>query len=239
MYLPDYEIKQWDETNWNVNCCDYVAEAYEAKKWAFVSDYARFDILYKEGGIYFDTDVELIRPIDDLVSKGPFMGFETDYGLNEEGTVAPGLGLAAYPGLSFYKRVINSYRSDSFILDNGTYNLSTVVARVTGLLKQSGLKSASGVQVVEGIYIYPSEYFNPKDYHSGLVRATSNTRSIHHFSMSWLDSANRREHDISAFLIRHGLSRSMSQSIAKYLSVLLCMDFRRVLRKIKKQMETK
>ena len=75
-YLPDYEIKEWNESNFDINCCAYVREAYEAKKWAFVSDYARFWILYQHGGLYFDTDVELIKSIDDLIVKGAFMGCE-------------------------------------------------------------------------------------------------------------------------------------------------------------------
>ena len=79
-YLPGYEIKRWDESNWDLRCCDYVSEAYDAKKWAFVSDYARLAILYEYGGLYFDTDVELIRPIDDnILEHGPFMGFETNF----------------------------------------------------------------------------------------------------------------------------------------------------------------
>lgn len=77
-YLPDYEIKEWNEDNFDVNIIPYTAEAYQAKKYAFVSDYARFWILYQYGGIYFDTDVEVIRPMDDIISKGNFMGFETD-----------------------------------------------------------------------------------------------------------------------------------------------------------------
>ena len=76
-YLPDFEIVRWDESNFNVRCCSYVSEAYDAKKWAFVSDYARFKILFDNGGLYFDTDVEIIKPIDDIIAAGPFMGFET------------------------------------------------------------------------------------------------------------------------------------------------------------------
>ena len=95
-YLPDYEIKEWNEDNFDVNIIPYTAEAYKAKKYAFVSDYARFWILYKFGGIYFDTDVEVIRPIDDIVERGNFMGFETDPSLTNDdaskASVAPGLG---------------------------------------------------------------------------------------------------------------------------------------------------
>ena len=75
-FCPDYEIKEWNEDNFDMNSCAYVKEAYEAKKWAFVSDYARFEILYKYGGLYFDTDVELVKSFDDIVSKGTFMGLQ-------------------------------------------------------------------------------------------------------------------------------------------------------------------
>lgn len=82
-YCPDYEIKRWDESNFDLNCCDYVKEAYQAKKWAFVSDYARFKVLYDDGGLYFDTDVELIKPIDDILARGPFMGVEIGQPIDE------------------------------------------------------------------------------------------------------------------------------------------------------------
>ena len=93
-YLPDYEIKEWNEDNFDVNIIPYTAEAYKAKKYAFVSDYARFYILYKYGGLYFDTDVEVIRPISDILNNGAFMGCECD-GMSKSSpiTVAPGLGL--------------------------------------------------------------------------------------------------------------------------------------------------
>ena len=91
-YLPDYEIKEWNEDNFDVNIIPYTAEAYAMKKYAFVSDYARFWILYRYGGIYFDTDVEVIRPIDDIIAKGNFMGYETDPNpkRGDAGSVAPG-----------------------------------------------------------------------------------------------------------------------------------------------------
>lgn len=82
-YCPDYEIKRWDESNFDLNCCDYVKEAYQAKKWAFVSDYVRFKVLYDEGGLYFDTDVELIKSIDDILAHGPFMGVEIGQPIDE------------------------------------------------------------------------------------------------------------------------------------------------------------
>ena len=113
-YFPEYEIKEWNESNFNLQCCDYVKEAYEAKKWAFVSDYARFWILYHEGGLYFDTDVEVIKPIDDIINNGAFMGCERtgNYGLG----VNPGLGIGADPGISLYKEILDDYEKSHFIM---------------------------------------------------------------------------------------------------------------------------
>ena len=110
-YFPDYEIKEWNEENFNVNIIPYTKEAYEMKKYAFVSDYARFWILYHYGGLYFDTDVEVIRPMDDIIDKGPFMGCEKNIDNNGETilAVAPGLGLGANPGLGLYSELLQLY----------------------------------------------------------------------------------------------------------------------------------
>ncbi len=94
-FLPDYEIKRWDESNFDVNIIPYTQQAYESKKYAFVSDYARFWILYKFGGLYFDTDVEIIRPMDDIIAAGPFMGCENPA---QDGATPNSLGIAPGPG---------------------------------------------------------------------------------------------------------------------------------------------
>ena len=184
-YLPDYEIKRWDESNFDVRCCTYVSEAYDSKKWAFVSDYARFKILYEEGGLYFDTDVELIRSIDDIVNAGPFMGIETDeptYGSRNNGnslpTVNTGLGMGSYSGLSIYREILDSYENDSFIQPDGSCSQTTVVDRVTNILAKHGLQPVYGIQSGADVRIYPAEFFNPKDYWTGNVVTTDNTRSI-------------------------------------------------------------
>lgn len=201
-YLPDFEIKRWDESNWDVRCCDYVSEAYDAKKWAFVSDYARFDILYREGGLYFDTDVELISSIDDILEQGPFMGFETDFGTSS-GTVAPGLGLAANPGLGLYKAILDSYEGNHFLGEDGLIDKTTIVTRTTEVLSEYGLKPQTGIQKIGEITIYPSDYFNPKDMWSGEINITENTRSIHHFSMSWYSDADKLQHDVESSLQKY------------------------------------
>lgn len=204
-YLPDYEIKEWNESNFDINCCAYVREAYEAKKWAFVSDYARFWILYQYGGLYFDTDVELIKSIDDLIVKGAFMGCEpwnaapalSDIKTKEAANpglglaAAPGLGLAAAPGLGLYKEVLDDYECDHFtITEKG--GPPTVVERMTKILLRHGLKDDNDIQFIEGIYIYPSEYFCPLDYGTGQMTITENTRSIHHYVASWHSNIEKK-----------------------------------------------
>lgn len=184
-YLPDYEIKQWNETNFDLNCCDYVSEAYRAKKWAFVSDYARFWILFYYGGIYFDTDVEVIKPINDLLEKGPFMGEEAGLPNCKRSDCNPGLGLAAVPRLNLYEEILNYYNSQHFMNPDGSINQETVVTRTSDILKLHGFRGDGSIEFVDGIYIYPPEYFCPINYSTGKTIITENTRSIHHYSATW------------------------------------------------------
>ena len=192
-YMPDYEILRWDESNFDVRSCNYVSEAYDAKKWAFVSDYARFKILYEHGGVYLDTDVELVRSLNPILEQGPYMGFEVDCHEGSEGRVAaglgmaanPGLGMAANPGLGLYKTILDSYEKNHFTLPDGSQDLTTVVTRVTKILKEQGLQDAPGVQDVAGVRIYPTEYFCPKDPLTLRLKLTNNSYSIHHYDGSW------------------------------------------------------
>lgn len=187
-FLPDYEIKEWNESNFDVNCCPYVKGAYEQKKYAFVSDYARFQVLYDEGGIYFDVDVEVIRNMDHIIEKGSFMGFEKSlatHGENSTGVlgVAAGLGIGSVAKQPFFQEVLNFYREkDSFNMNDGT-----VVTYITELFAKHGLKNEHRIQQVAGFTIYPADYFCPMDFTTGLIELTENTVSIHHYSCSWID----------------------------------------------------
>lgn len=187
-FLPDYEIKEWNEDNYDVQKIPYIAEAYKAKKYAFVSDYARFDILYHNGGLYFDTDVEVIRSIDDIVAQGAYMGLECDFGIGF--SVAPGLGMSGEPGLEFYREMLNVYSNLHFKNEDGTCNLKTIVQYTTEALLSRGLIPAPGILECAGMRIYPSEYFNPM-LPNGKIVITSNTRTIHHYSASWHTSRER------------------------------------------------
>ena len=181
LFFQDYEIHEWNESNYDVKKIPYIAEAYEAKKYAFVSDYARFDILYHHGGVYFDTDVEVIKPFEDILAKGAFMGCETD-----GGDVNPGLGIAAAPGLGIYKEIIDYYNTQHFIKEDGSLNMETVVTKTTRILAAYGLKNTAGIQQVSEITVYPKEFFNPMDNNTGRRVITNNTHSIHWYMMSWM-----------------------------------------------------
>lgn len=188
-YLPDYEIVEWNEDNFDVDSIPYTAQAYAARKYAFVSDYARFKVLYEQGGLYFDTDVEVIKPLDDIIADGPFMGFEInpDPKTGYVGDVAPGLCLGATAGMDVYSDILDFYCTQNFINDDGTPNLTTVVKFTSSILKRNGLKSIVGIQHVAGINIYPAEYFNPLDDLTGKLTITPNTRTIHWFTKTWLN----------------------------------------------------
>lgn len=186
-FFPDYEIIEWNEDNFDVNSIPYTAQAYEARKYAFVSDYARFKILYEHGGLYFDTDVEVIRSMDDIIAAGPFMGFEIDpNGKDYCGAVNPGLGLGATANMPLYANIMEAYKDFQYLKADGSQNMKTVVMYVTEILQSNGLTPKIGLQEIEGITIYPKEFFNPLDSLTGRLKKTENTRSIHWYTMSWL-----------------------------------------------------
>ena len=199
-FLPDYEIKEWNEQNFDVNIIPYTAEAYQAKKYAFVSDYARFWILYHYGGLYFDTDVEVIKPMGSIIAKGAFMGCEQDVKPGKELTVNPGLGLAVEPRHELYKAILKEYDSFHFLNEDGSNNDKTVVEYVTEILKRHGLKNMPGIQQIEGVKIYPSEYFCPRDTVTKRLHITNNTYTIHHYMASWKDGGFNLKKIIRKFI---------------------------------------
>ena len=143
-YLPGYEVKRWDESNFDVNAIPYTREAYAACKYAFVSDYARFWILYHYGGVYFDTDVEVIRPIDDIINRGGFLGVES----NRNGiyTVNPGLGFAATQGTAVIGEMVNLYSTFHFTNTDGASDLKNIVEITTEYLSARGLRKTDEIQ---------------------------------------------------------------------------------------------
>lgn len=193
-FFPDYQIKEWNEDNFNVNITPYTREAYEKKKYAFVSDYARYWILYNYGGLYFDTDVEILKSFDSIIEKGPFMGAEKSAFIQLENNVslpgiAPGLGLGAHPKMDIYKKFLDYYNNLHFIQNDGQQAEGTIVTHTTKILHEYGLKEASITEPIQiaGLWIYPDDYFCPMDSTTGIVKCTENTVSIHLYDASWLN----------------------------------------------------
>ena len=200
-FLPDYEIKEWNEDNFDVNIIPYTTEAYKAKKYAFVSDYARFWILYHHGGLYFDTDVEVIKNMDDIIERGPFMGCEKLENSSNSVAVAPGLGLGVNPGLGLYRELLDKYATLHFLKEDGSLNQKTIVSYTTELLQEKGLRGLpNDVEFCGGVYIYPSEYFCPKDYYTGKIHITPHTVSIHHYDASWKSKSSELKKKIAVFI---------------------------------------
>lgn len=189
-FFPDYEIKEWNENNFDVNMIPYTREAYEAKKYAFVSDYARIWILYHYGGLYFDTDVEVIKKMDDIVDRGSFMGIEVEYSEGSTMSVAPGLGLGSVQYHPLYKEILDYYNRINFICEDGSFNPFAIVRITTLVLCNNGMRNTNLLQEVNGIWIYPRDYFNPFDDITGRLVITENTRSIHWFTKTWMKKQN-------------------------------------------------
>lgn len=181
-FCPDAELIEWNEGNFDFHIARYVKEAYDLKKWAFVSDYCRFFVLYHYGGIYLDTDVELLRSLSGLPNN--FVGFE------DENYIASGLIRAAPQGDWFCKLMLDDYDKDRFVLPEGGLNLRTVCQRETALLCKYGLKLNNQIQEVSGIHVYPSDFFCPLDYRTRKLTITENTYSIHYYSASWYEKNN-------------------------------------------------
>lgn len=181
-HFPDFEIKEWNEDNFDIRQNKYISQAYDAKKFAFVSDFARFKVLYDEGGLYFDTDVEVIKSFYDLLESEAFAGFETEKYIN------PGLVLwAKEPGNEIIKQMLDNYASISFINSDGTLNDTTVCVHFTNILEKYGIKPDNGsVQTCGSFTLYPREYFCPMDDLTGIMNKTKNTRAVHWFAKSWL-----------------------------------------------------
>ncbi len=190
-YCPDYEIIEWNETNYDFTSVPYMKEAFEAKKWGFVPDYARLDIIYKHGGIYLDTDVELVRSFDPLLQLHGFAGFQNDY------EVALGLGFGAEAGNPVIKALLEEYQGLRFLDDEGCMNLTPSPELNTRALVQAfGLRTNGEYQqLVDSFTVYPVDYFCPKSFADGIVRKTKHTYSIHHFDASWYTPEQRRALD--------------------------------------------
>ncbi|MCI5927317.1 MAG: polysaccharide pyruvyl transferase family protein [Pseudoflavonifractor capillosus] len=188
---PDYEIREWNESNYDFTKNEYMRQAYEAKKWGFVPDYARLDIIYEYGGIYLDTDVEVVRSFDEILENECFFGFE-DTG-DSDFFVNCGHGFGAVPHHEAIKLARDIYKQLSFINADGSLNLLPSPYYTTQVLRQLGLVQKNCDQSLPGLHVYSSEVFCPKTFRTGKLHKTPRTVSIHHFSASWVDEKIKSE----------------------------------------------
>lgn len=178
-FLPDYELKRWNEETFDVNSIPYVKEAYQSRKFAFVTDYVRLNAIYHEGGIYMDTDVEVLKSMDNLLHLPAFSGFES------EKDIPTGI-MASEKGGKWAKEMLEYYNSDRhFILQDGTLDMTSNVTIISKLMSNKGFKLKNSYQVYENcMHIFPKDYFCPKS-RTGIITLTENSYCIHHFAASW------------------------------------------------------
>ena len=190
LHCPDYEIRCWDDNNCNLKINQFVKEAAENKKWAFVSDYFRLKIIEEHGGIYLDIDVELLKPIDDLLEFDGYMGFE----LSDKNYIASGLGFGAIPNNPIIRKLKENYENISFVKKDGTFDMKPCPKRDTEILVHLGLKQSNKTQMLGNFVFFSSDYFSPLGF-SGEQFFSDNTYSIHHFNGSWLSDDEIKMHN--------------------------------------------
>lgn len=192
-YCPDYQIKRWDENNFNIHECVYTEEAYNEKKWAFVVDYVRFYALYYEGGVYLETDTELIKPIDILLNQKSF------FGRGNESMTLPLIG--AEKGSSIAKEMMNLYENQHFVLPEGKLNTKTVNQNLfETLMNKYGLnpRETQNVQILkDGVSVWPRQYFYSTNSETGIITLYPELFVIHHADGSWLSNDQRLYVDLT------------------------------------------
>jgi hypothetical protein len=186
-YCPDYEIVIWDESNYDYKQNEYMYEAYKQKKWGFVPDYARLDIIYNYGGVYLDTDVELIRNIDDLLCDDAFCGFAS------RSSVSNGLGFGAVIGFPLILELMKIYDKVSFFNEYGSLNLTASPTFQTEFFRSKGLVLNNTLQKIQDMTIYPSDVLDPFDHITQTFLVTDNTYSIHHYAGTWVSDARHEK----------------------------------------------
>lgn len=195
-YCPDYKIIEWNEKNFDININNYVKEAYRQKKYAFVSDFARLWIIYENGGIYLDTDVELIRNIDDILENKTFFATEDNIYVNT------GLGFGSQKNSEILKKLIDDYSDINFIGENGKMDKTTCPVRNTKVIEKyiNTKVDFDKKTVINDICFYSKEFFCPLDYETKKMEITNNTFAIHWFSGTWMNKKEKMLKQIKLIL---------------------------------------
>lgn len=183
---PDYKFMFWNEKNYDISKIRYMREAYENRKWGFVPDYLRLDVVYNYGGIYLDTDVEMRKSFDMLLSNKAFVGFENEKKINL------GSGFGAEPHNPIIKKMMDFYEDVAFVQKDGKFNLVPSPVFQTQVLKECGLVCNGQYQELENITVYPAEILSPLDFMTGELKETEKTISIHWYNASWHTQEEKR-----------------------------------------------
>lgn len=192
-YCPDYEIKEWNEDNFDLDLYPYVREAYDNRKFAFVTDVVRLYALLKEGGIYMDTDVEVLKPLDSLCKYDAVSGFET------ESRIPTGL-MACRDSHPLFQEFLNEYIGLHFLGKDGSMDLTTNVTRITNICFRHGFVPNGKLQTVAGFTLLPQDYLCPKDVYTKKIHLTDNSICIHHFDGSWVPKSQKIKNKIIQFI---------------------------------------
>lgn len=227
-YLPDYEIIEWNEDNFDINSNTYLKEAYENKKYAFASDYIRLAVLHEYGGIYMDTDVEVLKSFDDFLNLNAFTCFESN------GYITTGV-IGTKKKNKWVKDMLSLYTNLNFIKEDGKFDLTTNVARMSALTKERyGLKSENVYQNLDDmVIVYPNDFFSPKDWNTGKINITENTYAIHHFSASWYTDVEKKQIAKKKFYIDKFGEEIGIKKYERYLKIakikrIVCLPFRAI-----------
>lgn len=211
--MPGYEVVRWNESNFDITSCPYVEEAFASGKYAFVSDYARGHSLYHHGGIYMDTDVEVLRPFDDLLGNRSFWGFEA-------GNFVASSTFGAVPGHEMIRAYLEQYHSRRFIRADGSLDLTTNVEILTRLWQRQGLQLDDLRQTVgDGNLFLPQRYLSPFDYRAGSLANSPEAYAIHHYAKTWLGPWARFKGGLKKGLTRRlgpGLVTSLQKLFARH-----------------------
>ncbi len=209
-FLPVYKLQLWSEDTFDVNSVPYVKEAYEARKFAFVTDYVRLYALYQFGGIYMDTDVEVLKSLDDLLHLPAFSGFESDHEL-------PTGIMASEKHNAWANEQLQYYGGRHFRRPDGTYDTTTNVEIISGIMAANGFVLKNSYQIYKNcMHIFPKDYFCPKA-RSGLITITANTYCIHHFDGSWQPMGSK----IKKFIFRKIIGPTLTQKLIQLKRSLL------------------
>lgn len=184
LYLPDYKIILWNETNFDIKSNYWTREAYERGKYAFVSDYVRLKVLYDYGGIYLDTDVMVKRNLDSFLKYRAFTGFESENKLTSA-------VIGSEKGFSLIKEYLETYSNRHFVNTDGSINDGANVNMMTDICKKYGFKANNSYQVIKEMHIFPRDFFCPIDFWRN-DKITKNTFTIHYFEASWLDLETKK-----------------------------------------------